>query len=228
MHSWRVLILPSLGYQHLYNRYDFNEPWNGPNNRLLAAEVPSEYQCATIAGQSKQTTSYLAVVGPNTAWPGTEGRSVFTITGGSDSAILLVELADSSINWMEPKDFTVEDVLENAQAMSRSHIGASRPTGIRCVMDSGSFQILRKDCSREELDAAVDIDRRADDSAWAYCPWPPAMREELWEGDEYYGPWFLPDDPEELEELKNRKREERDAKGGRLRERESLIDFDEQ
>ena len=35
-HSWRVLILPYLQQQKLYESYNFAEPWNGPNNRTLA------------------------------------------------------------------------------------------------------------------------------------------------------------------------------------------------
>src|SRR5690242_17032670 len=31
MHSWRVLILPFLGEQALYNEYNLSEPWDGPN-----------------------------------------------------------------------------------------------------------------------------------------------------------------------------------------------------
>ncbi len=37
MHSWRVLILPFLEYDDLYKQYNFNEPWDGPNNRKLLA-----------------------------------------------------------------------------------------------------------------------------------------------------------------------------------------------
>jgi hypothetical protein len=39
-HSWRVLLLPYLGYDELYRRYRFDEPWNGPHNSLLAGEMP--------------------------------------------------------------------------------------------------------------------------------------------------------------------------------------------
>ena len=37
-HSWRVLVLPFLGpeLKQLYDRYRFDEPWNGPNNSKLA------------------------------------------------------------------------------------------------------------------------------------------------------------------------------------------------
>jgi hypothetical protein len=33
MHSRRVLILPWLEKREIYDRYRFDEPWDGPNNR---------------------------------------------------------------------------------------------------------------------------------------------------------------------------------------------------
>ncbi len=45
MHSWRVLILPYLGHQEIYDLYDFTEPWNSPHNRSLAGNVLDVYTC---------------------------------------------------------------------------------------------------------------------------------------------------------------------------------------
>ena len=42
-HGWRVLILPFLDEQALYDKYDFDEPWNGPNNSKLADSMPPVY-----------------------------------------------------------------------------------------------------------------------------------------------------------------------------------------
>src|SRR5437867_1183897 len=39
-HSWRVLLLPYLSEQPLYAAYNFDEPWDGPTNRLLASQIP--------------------------------------------------------------------------------------------------------------------------------------------------------------------------------------------
>ena len=39
-HSWRVLILPFLEEQGTYEKYDFDEPWDGPNNRALLTSMP--------------------------------------------------------------------------------------------------------------------------------------------------------------------------------------------
>ncbi|MCH7990236.1 MAG: DUF1559 domain-containing protein [Planctomycetes bacterium] len=40
MHSWRVLILPFMDQQELYDQYRFDEPWNGPHNSQLTEHVP--------------------------------------------------------------------------------------------------------------------------------------------------------------------------------------------
>ena len=42
MHSWRVLILPYIEERNLYDKYDFTEPWDGPNNSKLLADMPSK------------------------------------------------------------------------------------------------------------------------------------------------------------------------------------------
>src|SRR6516164_3312991 len=42
--SWRVLILPYIEEGSLYNMYNFNEPWDGPNNSRLLTMMPKVYQ----------------------------------------------------------------------------------------------------------------------------------------------------------------------------------------
>src|SRR5262245_10301930 len=45
-HSWRVLILPYVFDREIYDRYHFDEPWNGPHNRLLADQIiVKQFQC---------------------------------------------------------------------------------------------------------------------------------------------------------------------------------------
>ncbi len=61
MHSWRVLLLPFLGQQALYDDYRFDEPWDGPHNALLherASEALTNYfSCPSDRSSSKKTTS---------------------------------------------------------------------------------------------------------------------------------------------------------------------------
>ena len=72
MHSWRVLILPYLGEMALYNKYNFNEPWNGPNNSKLAAQVPDVFRCCPSEGKcaesARRTISQWLVRRPQAEW----------------------------------------------------------------------------------------------------------------------------------------------------------------
>lgn len=82
-HSWRVLILPYLDEDELYSQYRFDEPWNGPNNRKLATRIPEIYVCPHDERSSlpdNTMTTYLAVVGTRTAWPGQRGRTTSEFT----------------------------------------------------------------------------------------------------------------------------------------------------
>lgn len=42
--SWRVAILPMLGYQELYDRFNFDQAWDHPDNLKVAENIPLEFQ----------------------------------------------------------------------------------------------------------------------------------------------------------------------------------------
>jgi len=105
MHSWRVLILPYIEQKNLYDLYSFNEPWDGPNNRKLHGVVLQLYSCpAHASNQPPTVTSYVAVVGPQTVWPGENATKMSDIKDGVSKTLLIVETHNSGIHWMEPRD----------------------------------------------------------------------------------------------------------------------------
>ena len=114
MHSWRTLILPYLEQKSLYNAYNFNEPWDGPNNRKLANTSLPVFNCPSAKKWDTPMTSYVAVTGPGTMWPGRQSTKFEDVTDGLSSTIVLVEIADSGIHWMEPRDITLEEALGNS------------------------------------------------------------------------------------------------------------------
>jgi hypothetical protein len=105
IHSWRVLLLPYLDANPLYEQYRFDEPWDGPNNSKLHAEIIELYQCPhdSFWGEN-QNTNYVAIVGKQTAWPGSKSASHADIKDGEENTIILVEVENSGIHWMEPRD----------------------------------------------------------------------------------------------------------------------------
>jgi hypothetical protein len=110
MHSWRVLLLPFLEQQSLYDKYDFNEPWDGPNNSKLADSMPLVYSCPSATAVKQGLTSYVAVVDPDTIWPGNAARTFGGIPDGTSNTVLVVEY-NSDIQWLEPRDLPLSEAL---------------------------------------------------------------------------------------------------------------------
>lgn len=144
MHSWRVLILPYIDQLALYERYRFDEPWNGPNNRELAdAGYLHLFQCPSGDHRSgAPTTDFVALVGPGTAFPGTNTTSLSDITDGPENTILLAEIANSNIHWMEPQDLHVNEMsfvvndrdrpsISGPHSLGPAVVFADRLTGFR-------------------------------------------------------------------------------------------------
>jgi hypothetical protein len=103
MHSWRVLILPFLEQEAIYDRYRFDEPWDGPNNRKLHDLIVGTYACPSHAKQG-HSTAYVAVVGAETSWRGAEPTRSEDIADGASRTVMVVEVAAAAIHWMEPRD----------------------------------------------------------------------------------------------------------------------------
>ena len=123
IHSWRVLLLPFLGHKRLYEKYDFNEPWNGPSNKLLVTQMPSEYRCPSRYGMRNPSckTSYLAVLGPGTMWPDGESRRLEEVRDRPADTLVLVEADPSEVTWMEPRDLCVDDAVRFLSSTERRH-----------------------------------------------------------------------------------------------------------
>ncbi|MEX0725169.1 MAG: DUF1559 domain-containing protein [Planctomycetaceae bacterium] len=112
MHSWRVLLLPYLDYQNVYNRYDFNEPWDGPSNQRLAEQPIPSYQCPSHHSEHRSATTYHVLVGAVTMWPGEKGVAIDEITDGIENTLAVVELNQREVNWMDPREITAEEFLQ--------------------------------------------------------------------------------------------------------------------
>lgn len=116
LYSWRVLILPELGYQELYEQFDLSKPWDSPENRPLIAKMPEVYLSPR---QSTETTdgltAYQTLVedGPHqTVMLPTKKRRPRDITDGHSNTALLVEELDKPVIWTQPDDVTPAEFLE--------------------------------------------------------------------------------------------------------------------
>jgi Protein of unknown function (DUF1559) len=154
MHSWRILILPFLEQQELYRAYNFNEPWNGPNNRKLAGRIGNIYLRSGLESDRVQTTSFVAVVGPQTAWPGSKPRSFQDLGDGTHDTLIVVEVPDGQFLWMEPRDLEFDSMSFRINDGSRRGLG-SRLGGARVVFADGSVRWLPDDYDGNKLRAML-------------------------------------------------------------------------
>jgi hypothetical protein len=110
--SWRVEILPHLGYRSLYERFHRDEPWDSPHNLALLGEMPDEFACPDDPNWPAGQTRYLIVVGPptgatsvNTPFEPGRGVDLREIIDGSSTTALAFE-ADRLVPWTKPDDLT--------------------------------------------------------------------------------------------------------------------------
>ncbi|MGY8769643.1 MAG: DUF1559 family PulG-like putative transporter [Pirellulales bacterium] len=115
MHSWRVLLLPNLGEQALYDKYDFDEAWDGPNNIKLLNRMPDVYACPSAHHHKpgdKFCTNYVAIMGENTMWPSASIRDKSEVTDGLENTLLLAEFDDTKIPWLKPADLEYNKAIK--------------------------------------------------------------------------------------------------------------------
>jgi hypothetical protein len=159
MHSWRVLIVPFLESNPWYSYYDMNEPWNGPNNRKLGQQVFYCYRCPSDRRTGREMTNYVAIYGPGTAWDTNKITNFDAIANGDGMSrtILVVEIRDSDIHWMEPRDIHIDDLKLTLNAKDGPSIGSYHIEGALIAKADGSVHLLSPDEFGEHLRGMLTI-----------------------------------------------------------------------
>lgn len=147
LHSWRVLILPFLDQQELYEKYSFDEPWDGPHNRRLAARMPAVFRCPASSGGAP-TTSYALVTGPGLVFEADRSLSTDAIAAadGRQHTILVLENPAAQINWLEPRDLTLPLAT-----------GSAHPAVVNAGFADGHVQALSKGIARQVLTSLLKV-----------------------------------------------------------------------
>lgn len=141
-HSWRTLLLPFVDQRAIYDAYRFDEPWNGPSNRALAATVqPTWLQCPSSPGRGVTPFSnYVVVAGAGTVFPGPNVTSLNEIAN-DEEVTLIAEVEGLDIHWMEPRDLALDTMSFEINPTHGPGISSSHPGGahVQAIQDGARF-----------------------------------------------------------------------------------------
>jgi prepilin-type processing-associated H-X9-DG protein len=155
--SWRVALLPHLGYRSLYERFRLDEPWDSPHNRVLLAEMPPEFACPGGPGLRSGRTSYLVIVGPeaeatsvNTPFEPTRSVELREFVDGTSNTILVMETT-TPVPWTKPDD------LRWAPDGPLPRVASPHPDGANMLFGDGAVKFIRPAIRPEILRGALTI-----------------------------------------------------------------------
>lgn len=170
MHSWRVLVLPYLESTGIYSAYDLTQPWNGPNNRLLGDGIPDTfedshrnsydriydaglYRCPGVPGsQDRMLTNYVMLIDDRPGQPNAPPNMPGSVPQRTDvgSTVIIVEIADTDIHWMEPRDVLLSEL--SLKINDRTRHSLSSYHGVVCIARAdGSVEMLNESVTAERL-----------------------------------------------------------------------------
>lgn len=108
--SWRALILPF--YESSRDRFNFQSPWNAPANAKLGGVYRVAFAWDETAEPNEAlNTNVLGIAGPGALFDDSR-RSLLEFGEGSRDLIVLIEVRNSGIHWMQPGDLDYRELVE--------------------------------------------------------------------------------------------------------------------
>ncbi len=107
--SWRVAVLPYIEQQNLYQAINLNQPWDGPQNKRFAEQMPDVFKVYGRETKGKGLT-FLQMPSSDKPLPGGspfkvagQKTRIVSISDGTSNTLMIVEAADP-VAWMKPDD----------------------------------------------------------------------------------------------------------------------------
>jgi hypothetical protein len=150
LYSWRVLILPYIEQDELYQKFHLDEPWDSSHNIRLLDRMPRTY-AAPEYKRSKVPAYHTVVhvfVGPGTAFEGPGGVAIQDFPDGTSNTLLLVEAGDP-VPWTKPED------IAYAPDRPLPPLPGLFKDGFRACMADGSRRFVRTGIREDALRAAI-------------------------------------------------------------------------
>ncbi|HEY7329580.1 MAG TPA: DUF1559 domain-containing protein [Gemmataceae bacterium] len=148
--SWRVLILPYIEQQQLYQEFHLNEPWDSEHNKTLLAKMPKIYASPENEKTVQEhVTHYQAFLGKGAFFEGKQGlRFPAEFVDGTSNTIMFVESANA-VPWTKPEDISYDP------AKPLPKLGLPHSRGFQAAMCDGSVRMISHNITQQTLRAAI-------------------------------------------------------------------------
>lgn len=158
LHSWRVLLLPYLDQQKLFDQIKKDEPWDSPHNKKFASVDVPTYRCEGDLKAKAGDTHYSVVVGPGLAFTGATGTSLDSFPGNDKRLILVGERSEPTC-WMDPSGevslssakLGVNPSLPTGAKIATAVLGSQHPQGVNFGFRSGAVEVLQSSVTPDDL-----------------------------------------------------------------------------
>ncbi|QDT57985.1 hypothetical protein SV7mr_04740 [Stieleria bergensis] len=149
--SWRVLILPYLGYQELYDKFDLEKAWYLEPNKSLLKHIPNEF-VSPERGDTK--TSFVLPVQENYMFGRLALRFPRDVRDTPAETIMLMEANDQwAIEWSAPGDF-------DAGREPRKQLKGVRAGGVFALWGDGTPFLLSDSAPSGVLNKALEYNEQ--------------------------------------------------------------------
>lgn len=152
--SWRVYLLPYLGYQDLYNQFRLNENWDSPHNLTLLNKMPEEFRSRGLAADSVKTGfqvfDHSSAYGYRIVDGKIRGPGFREVHDGMGSTILAIELMpELAVEWTRPVDINFNP------ASPLAGVGSIPADGLRVLIVNGTTATLSPAVTAQNLKGLV-------------------------------------------------------------------------
>jgi hypothetical protein len=139
--SWRVLLLPYLGEEKLYNRFHLDEPWDSRHNIQLVPKMPAVF--GTSINPDQGPTSYFRVItGKGALFDGCQGVSMKAVRQPAQR--LLIVKAKKAVPWSKAEELTLPEKGDFLQVGEHNELPAAFADGTAELLYTGRGTVCRE------------------------------------------------------------------------------------
>jgi hypothetical protein len=125
-----------------------DEPWNSPANAQVLLMTPESYRSPQVRSPSGNT-NYFSVVGAGMSW--SNGNGPMSLQNVNANHVLVIEVTGIDTPWLQPRDLTIEEVIDVMERSSHQKSERDEPAEIMYITAGGDVRTVSGDTDADAL-----------------------------------------------------------------------------